>query len=41
NPSIDQYLSVHEDSFGYPPTNRLLEEAAVVDWTKMMKFKAS
>ncbi|GBN41842.1 hypothetical protein AVEN_196065-1 [Araneus ventricosus] len=41
NQSIGQYLSVHKDSFSNPPTNRRLEEAVVVDWPKMMKFKAS
>ncbi|GBN44782.1 hypothetical protein AVEN_6154-1 [Araneus ventricosus] len=40
NQSICQYLSVHKDSFSNPPTNRRLEEAAVGDWPKMMKFKA-
>ncbi|GBM30037.1 hypothetical protein AVEN_165605-1 [Araneus ventricosus] len=40
NQSIDQYLSVHEDSFSNPPTNGRLEEAVVGDWPKMMKFKA-
>ncbi|GBO37087.1 hypothetical protein AVEN_176223-2-1, partial [Araneus ventricosus] len=41
NQSIGQYLSVHKDSFSTPPTNRRFEEAVVVDWSKMMKFKAS
>ncbi|GBM65056.1 hypothetical protein AVEN_222460-1, partial [Araneus ventricosus] len=41
NQFSDQYLSVHKDSFSYPPTNRRLEEAVVVDLPKMMKFKAS
>ncbi|GBM02841.1 hypothetical protein AVEN_52020-1 [Araneus ventricosus] len=41
NQSIGQYLSVHKDSFSNPPTNRRPEEAVVVDWPKMMKFKAS
>ncbi|GBM12099.1 hypothetical protein AVEN_245493-1 [Araneus ventricosus] len=41
NQSIGQYLSIHKDSFSDPPTNRRLEEAVVVDWPKMMKFKAS
>ncbi|GBM12718.1 hypothetical protein AVEN_228512-1 [Araneus ventricosus] len=41
NQSIGQYLSVHKDSFSNPPTNGHLEEAVVVDWPKMMKFKAS
>ncbi|GBN13516.1 hypothetical protein AVEN_162251-1, partial [Araneus ventricosus] len=42
NQSIGQYLSDYqEDSFSNPPTNRRLEEAVVVDWPKMMKFKAS
>ncbi|GBN20717.1 hypothetical protein AVEN_125103-1 [Araneus ventricosus] len=41
NQSIGQYLSVHKDSSNNPPTNRRLEEAVVVDWSKMMKFKAS
>ncbi|GBN75198.1 hypothetical protein AVEN_264654-1 [Araneus ventricosus] len=40
NQSIGQYLSVHKDSFSNPPTNRRLEEAAVGDWPKIMKFKA-
>ncbi|GBM67145.1 hypothetical protein AVEN_195006-1 [Araneus ventricosus] len=38
--SIGQYLSLHKDSFSNPPTNRRLEEAVVVDWPKMMAFKA-
>ncbi|GBM46682.1 hypothetical protein AVEN_137396-1, partial [Araneus ventricosus] len=41
NQSIDRYLSVHKDPFSNPSTNRRLEEAVVVDWSKMMKFKAS
>ncbi|GBN56892.1 hypothetical protein AVEN_97531-1, partial [Araneus ventricosus] len=41
NQSVDQYLSVHKDSFSKSPTNRRLEEAIVVEWPKMMKFKAS
>ncbi|GBN33771.1 hypothetical protein AVEN_81127-1 [Araneus ventricosus] len=41
NQSIDQYLSVHKDSFGNQPTKRSLEKAVVVDWPKMMKFKAT
>ncbi|GBM02185.1 hypothetical protein AVEN_190604-1 [Araneus ventricosus] len=41
NQSIGQYLSVHKDSFSNPPTNRGVEEAIVVDWPKMMEFKAS
>ncbi|GBM08079.1 hypothetical protein AVEN_122993-1 [Araneus ventricosus] len=41
NQFIGQYLSVHKDSFSNLPTNRRLEEAAVVDRPKMMKFKAS
>ncbi|GBL98947.1 hypothetical protein AVEN_227471-1 [Araneus ventricosus] len=41
NQSIGQYLSVHKDSFSNPPTNRRLEEAVVVDWPKMMRFKPS
>ncbi|GBM50905.1 hypothetical protein AVEN_54340-1 [Araneus ventricosus] len=41
NPSIGQYSSVHKDSFSNPPTNRRLEEAVVVNWPRMMKFKAS
>ncbi|GBM90654.1 hypothetical protein AVEN_141685-1 [Araneus ventricosus] len=41
NQSIGHYLYVHKDSFSNPPTNRRLEEAVVVDWPKMMKFKAS
>ncbi|GBO34661.1 hypothetical protein AVEN_37916-1 [Araneus ventricosus] len=40
NQSIGQYLSVHKDSFSNPSTNRRLEEAVVIDWPKMMKFKA-
>ncbi|GBL78957.1 hypothetical protein AVEN_48924-1 [Araneus ventricosus] len=40
NQSIDQYLSVHKDSFSNPTTNRRLEEAVVGDWLKMFKFKA-
>ncbi|GBN94780.1 hypothetical protein AVEN_64006-1 [Araneus ventricosus] len=28
-------------TYSNPPTNRHLEEAVVVDWPKMMKFKAS
>ncbi|GBM37242.1 hypothetical protein AVEN_15800-1 [Araneus ventricosus] len=39
--STGQYLSVHKDSFSYPATNRRLEEAVVVDWPELMKFKAS
>ncbi|GBN57013.1 hypothetical protein AVEN_16476-1 [Araneus ventricosus] len=39
--SIGQYSSVHKDSFSNPPTNRRLEEEVVVDWSKMMEFKAS
>ncbi|GBN21751.1 hypothetical protein AVEN_171331-1 [Araneus ventricosus] len=31
NQSIGQYLSVHKDFFGHPPTNRRLEEAVVGD----------
>ncbi|GBO40714.1 hypothetical protein AVEN_71157-1 [Araneus ventricosus] len=38
--SIGQYLSVHKEPSSNPPTNRRLEEAAVVDWPKMMRFKA-
>ncbi|GBM24149.1 hypothetical protein AVEN_167552-1 [Araneus ventricosus] len=41
NQSIGQCLSVHKDSFSNPPTNRWLQEAVVVHWSKMMKFKAS
>ncbi|GBL79593.1 hypothetical protein AVEN_139738-1, partial [Araneus ventricosus] len=41
NQSIDQYLFVHKDPFSNPPTNRRLVEAVVVDWSKIMKFKAS
>ncbi|GBM96762.1 hypothetical protein AVEN_51745-1 [Araneus ventricosus] len=41
NQSIDQYLSVHKDSFSNPPTNRRIEEGVIVDCSKMMKFKAS
>ncbi|GBO15120.1 Retrovirus-related Pol polyprotein from transposon TNT 1-94 [Araneus ventricosus] len=41
NQAFGQYLSVHKDSLSKPPTNRRLEEADVVDWPKMMKFKAS
>ncbi|GBN91965.1 hypothetical protein AVEN_6063-2-1, partial [Araneus ventricosus] len=41
NQSIGQYSSVHKDSFSNLPTNRHLEEVVVVDWPKMMKFKAS
>ncbi|GBM02857.1 hypothetical protein AVEN_52034-1 [Araneus ventricosus] len=41
NQSIGQYLSIHKDSFSHPPTNRRLEEAVVLDWSKVMKFKAS
>ncbi|GBM38738.1 hypothetical protein AVEN_252925-1 [Araneus ventricosus] len=41
NQSIGPYLSVYKGSFNNPPTNRRLEEAVVVDWSKMMKFKAS
>ncbi|GBN76086.1 hypothetical protein AVEN_147797-2-1, partial [Araneus ventricosus] len=41
NQSIGQYLSVHEDSFSNPPNNRRLDEAVVIDWSKMIKFKAS
>ncbi|GBM05039.1 hypothetical protein AVEN_60228-1 [Araneus ventricosus] len=41
NQSNDQYLSVHKDTFSNPPTNRHLEEAVVIDWSKMMKFKAT
>ncbi|GBL92116.1 hypothetical protein AVEN_91469-1 [Araneus ventricosus] len=33
--------SVHKDSFNNPSTNERFEEAVVVDWSKMMKFKAS
>ncbi|GBN74667.1 hypothetical protein AVEN_110745-1, partial [Araneus ventricosus] len=40
NQSIGQYLSFHKDSFNNPPINRLLEEAVVGDWPKMMKFRA-
>ncbi|GBN45191.1 hypothetical protein AVEN_27872-1, partial [Araneus ventricosus] len=38
---IGQYLYIHKDCFSNPPTNRRLQEAVVVDWLKMMKFKAS
>ncbi|GBN84380.1 hypothetical protein AVEN_271818-1 [Araneus ventricosus] len=41
NQSIGQYLFVHKDTFSNPPTNKRLEEAIVVDWPKVMKFKAS
>ncbi|GBM14732.1 hypothetical protein AVEN_72005-1 [Araneus ventricosus] len=41
NQSIGQYLSVHKDSSSNPTTNSRLEEAVVVNWPKMMKFKAS
>ncbi|GBO03394.1 hypothetical protein AVEN_116524-1 [Araneus ventricosus] len=41
NQSIGQYLFVHKDSCSNPPTNRRLEEAVVVDWPKMIKFKTS
>ncbi|GBN26215.1 hypothetical protein AVEN_221389-1, partial [Araneus ventricosus] len=41
NQSIGRYLYVHKDSFNNPPNNRRLEEEVVVDWPKMMKFKAS
>ncbi|GBO23303.1 hypothetical protein AVEN_221468-1, partial [Araneus ventricosus] len=41
NQSIGQFLSVRQDFFSNPPTNRRLEEAVVVDWSKMMKFKSS
>ncbi|GBO16609.1 hypothetical protein AVEN_50383-1 [Araneus ventricosus] len=41
NQSIGQYLSIHKDSISNPPTNRRLEEAVVVDWPKMIKFKTS
>ncbi|GBO37987.1 hypothetical protein AVEN_206096-1, partial [Araneus ventricosus] len=34
NQSFDQYLSVHKDSFNNPPTNRRLEEAAVLRWLR-------
>ncbi|GBM71078.1 hypothetical protein AVEN_186647-1 [Araneus ventricosus] len=34
NQSIDQYLSIHKDSFSNQPTNRRLEEAVVIDWPK-------
>ncbi|GBL57149.1 hypothetical protein AVEN_31511-1 [Araneus ventricosus] len=37
NPSIGQYLSVHKDSFSYPPSNRRLEEAVVVEWSLILK----
>ncbi|GBN89598.1 hypothetical protein AVEN_237865-1 [Araneus ventricosus] len=40
NQSIDEYLSVHKDSFINSPTNRRLEEAVVGDWPKIMKFKS-
>ncbi|GBL90106.1 hypothetical protein AVEN_135462-1 [Araneus ventricosus] len=40
NQSIGQHLSIHEDSFSNP-TNRRPGEAVLVDWSKMMKFKAS
>ncbi|GBM73289.1 hypothetical protein AVEN_74771-1 [Araneus ventricosus] len=40
NQSIGQYLSVDKDSFSNPPTKRLLGEAVVGDWPKMMKFNA-
>ncbi|GBO39813.1 hypothetical protein AVEN_48348-1, partial [Araneus ventricosus] len=41
NQSIGQYLYVHKYSFSNPPFNRRLEDAVVVDWPTMMKFKAS
>ncbi|GBN96755.1 hypothetical protein AVEN_74863-1 [Araneus ventricosus] len=40
NQSIEQYFSIHKDSFSNPPTNRRLEEAVVGEWLKVMKFKA-
>ncbi|GBN69850.1 hypothetical protein AVEN_80126-1 [Araneus ventricosus] len=41
NQPTGQYLSVHKDSFGNPPTYRRLEEAAVGDRPEVMKLKDS
>ncbi|GBN97136.1 hypothetical protein AVEN_132053-1 [Araneus ventricosus] len=38
NQSIGQYSL---DSFSNPPTNRRLEETVAIDWSRMMKLKAS
>ncbi|GBM01222.1 hypothetical protein AVEN_253620-1 [Araneus ventricosus] len=40
-PDSEKSLQGHLLVGGNPPTNRRLEEAVVVDWPKMMKFKAS